>query len=133
VHHATLIIASALALTSPWAGAQTVYRCGSNYSQQPCPGAMAIEAAPVPLPADRAQAAKVAAADAKLADAMEKARLAREKNAPKAVIPPAPPAPVEERKEHAKGKNKGKGDKLEQFSAVSPAPPGEKKPKKKKT
>ena len=113
----TIIAALALA-TAGAAGAQTMYRCGSSYSQQPCQGASEVAGfAPRP-PADVAQARAAAQADAKRADAMEKARLAQEKNAPKALVmgpkevaaAPAKPA------SHAKNK-KGKP---EEFTAVQP-------------
>ena len=35
------LLAAVLALASPWAAAQTVWRCGNSYSQQPCPGGTA--------------------------------------------------------------------------------------------
>ncbi len=40
----TFVVAAALALTGPWAAAQTVWRCGSSYGQQPCAGGMALPA-----------------------------------------------------------------------------------------
>ena len=111
------------------AGAQAVYRCGSSYSQQPCPGGNEVASPIAPRPTgDVAQARAAAQADMKRADAMEKARLAQEKNAPKATvmgtkeIAAAPVKPAS----HAKEK-KGKP---EEFTAVQP---GTVKPKKKKT
>ena len=122
------IAAIALAAAAA-AGAQTMYRCGSSYSQLPCQGGSEVAGfAPRP-PADVAQARAAAQADAKRADAMEKTRLAQEKNAPKALVmgpkepAPAPAKPVA----HAKQKEKGKG-KPEEFTAVQP---GTGKPKKK--
>jgi len=126
------IIAAALAFAGPWAWGQTVYRCGNSYGQQACPGGTAVDSADARTPADADRAAGVAAADARRADALEKARLAQEKNAPKAIViePQMPATPPEARP--AKDGTKPKTGKLEQFTAVSPRPPGEKKPKKKK-
>lgn len=123
MRRATLWTAVLLAVASPWAAGETVYRCGSSYSQQPCAGGTAIETPDPPSPADRAQAANAAAADARRADALERARLAREKEAPKAVIPPSPPVRPEP--------PKARGGKPEQFTAASPGAPGKGKKKKK--
>jgi hypothetical protein len=127
------IIAAGLAVAGSWAWGQTVYRCGSSYGQQPCAGGVAMESSDARSPAEASRAASVAAADARRADAMEKARLAQEKNAPKAVIigpQAAASAPESRPVNHG---TKAKAGKLEQFTAVSPRKPGEKKkPKKKK-
>ena len=123
----TLILAAALALASPWSGAQTVWRCGNSYSQEPCAGGTAVPLSepvtgrPAPTP--------VSNADGRLAAEMEKARLTQERNAPKAIVIGAPveaPPLATARKEGTKSKS----GKLEQFTAVSPAPPKEKKKKK---
>ena len=97
----TPLLLAALSLAACCAGAQTVYRCGSSYSAQPCPGATALDVTDQRPPADAARAGKVASDDWKRAEAMEKARLAQEKNAPRALVigqkePPPPehfPAP----------------------------------------
>ena len=122
----TIIAAIALAAAGA-AGAQTMYRCGSSYSQQPCPGGSEI-AGFAPRPAsDIAQARAAAQADAKRADAMEKARLQQEKNAPKAmVMGPKETAPAAAPRTVA-AKDKKKGGKPEEFTAVQP---GSVKPKK---
>jgi hypothetical protein len=132
VHRRTIPLAALLALCSSLATAQAVYRCGSSYSQQPCAGATEIPAADPRTVAEAQRASRVATADGKLADQMEKARLAQEKNAPKALVI-GPQAPVKEEAKKVGGKPKP--GKLEQFTAVSPRSPGEakKKPKKKKT
>ncbi|HEY0825158.1 MAG TPA: hypothetical protein VGD76_15330 [Ramlibacter sp.] len=120
----TLILAT-LALAAS-AQAQTVYRCGSSYSQQPCPGGTPVAASDARTPADAARAGGAAAADAKRAEAMEKARLAQEKNAPKAIII-GPQTPAVADAKPAKDGTRPKAGKLEQFTAVSPKPPGEAK------
>lgn len=126
----TLILAT-LALAAS-AQAQTVYRCGSSYSQQPCPGGTPVAASDARTPADAARATRAAEADARRADAMEKARLAQERDAPRAIII-GPQTPAVADAKPAKEGAKPKAGKLEQFTAVSPKPPGEaKKPKGKK-
>ena len=110
-------IAAIVLAVSGAAGAQAVYRCGSSYSQQPCPGGSEVAVTAPRPPSDVAQARAAVQADMKRADAMEKARLAQEKNAPKALIigpQAAASAPV---KQVAQGKKKGKP---EEFTAVAP-------------
>jgi hypothetical protein len=119
-----------LALWAGTAGAQTIWRCGNSYSQQPCAGGTSVVVSdPV---TGRPTATPVANADARLAAEMEKTRLAQERNAPKAiVIGPVQAPPVPEARKDKDG-TKPKAGKLEQFTAVSPGHPKEKKPKKKK-
>ena len=115
----TRVIIAALALASPWAWAQTVFRCGNSYGQQPCAGGAPVAASDTRTPAEARQAAQAAAADAKRADAMEQARLAQEKTAPKAIAlgPPAS-APVAARP--ASSSKRAKKGQPEHFTAVSP-------------
>jgi hypothetical protein len=128
-----IILAAALVLCGTLAQAQTVYRCGNSYSQQPCPGAAPIAAADPRTPAEAARSGSVAAADAKRADAMEKARIAHEKNAPKAgVIGPSPP-PAQSHAQAPKGGHPKSG-KPDPFTAKTPGQPGDgSKPAKGKT
>jgi hypothetical protein len=119
-----IILAATLALAGPWAAGQTVYRCGSSYSQQPCPGGTAVEVSDPRTPADAVRAGRVATADAKRADALEKARLAREKNAPQAIVI-EPPAVAEPETASYRDGTRPKVGKLEQFTAVEPRQPGE--------
>ena len=116
------ILAAALALCAPWAPAQTVYRCGSSYSQQPCAGATALEVSDPRTPADAARAGKAAAGDAKRADAMEKERLAQEKNAPKGLVIGAKEAPPQAVKPAAKGKKKEPASDPNVFTATGKKP-----------
>jgi hypothetical protein len=132
-HTTPILVAAALALASPWATGQTVYRCGNNYSQQPCAGGTAISVNDARSAPQAQRASSVAQADQKLADQMEKARLAQEKNAPKAlVIGPQSAASAPQGSAGREG-TKPKAGKLEQFTAVSPRAGVEKKkaPKKK--
>ena len=119
------LLFAALVFAGTCACAQTVYRCGSSYSSQPCAGGTALEVTDTRTPADATRASKVAAEDMKRAEAMEKARLAQEKNAPKAlVIGPkeAPPKPQEPAKPH-KDKKKGKAEDPNVFTAAAPKKP----------
>ena len=118
------ILLIALALYGASAGAQTVWRCGNSYGQQPCAGGSPVAVS------EPVSGKPVANTDAKLAAELEKARLAQERNAPKAiVIGPVQAPPL---RESAQDGTKAKVGKLEQFTAVSPASPKAKKPKSKK-
>ena len=65
----------ALPLAAP---AQTVYRCGNSYSQQPCPGGSALDASDSRTPEQRqAQDASVRH-ERRVADRLEKERLKEE-------------------------------------------------------
>jgi hypothetical protein len=126
-----LILSAALALASPWAGAQNVWRCGNSYSEQPCTGGNPVT---VTEPVTGSPGGTpVGLTDAKLAADLEKARLARERSAPKAIVlQPATPvtAPPVGATRNATTPKTGK---LEQFTAVSPGQPKAKaKPKGKK-
>jgi hypothetical protein len=119
-----IILAAALVLCGAGTQAQTVYRCGNSYSQQPCPGAAPVAASDPRTPAEAARSGSVAAADAKRADAMEKTRIAQEKNAPKpGVIGPSAPTA----QSHAQAPQAGhsKNGKPDQFTAKTPGQPGE--------
>jgi len=113
------IALAALLVAAGNAGAQPVYRCGNSYSQQPCAGGTALPASVTPSPADAAQARAAAQADARRADAMEKARLAQERQAPKALVIGPPQATPSAPTGHP-GTRPAKGGKLEQFTAVAP-------------
>ena len=112
-----IIIAAALAAAATGADAQQVYRCGSSYSQQPCPGGTTIAATDPGGDAARARAA--AKVDAQRAAEFEKARLAREKQAPKAIVMAAP-APAQAASNAVQKKPAKKGRKPEYFTAVAP-------------
>ena len=118
--HRTLT-ALLLALATAAACGQTVWRCGSSYGTQPCPGGRAFDATDARTPADAARAGEAAAADAKRAEAMEKARLAQERNAPKAIVIGGEPKPQEKAaKPETRKKGKKKPANPEVFTAVAP-------------
>ena len=112
-----------LALAGAAASAQTVYRCGNSYGTRPCAGGTTVDVSDPPADAARANQARVE--DWKRAEAMEKARLAQEKNAPKAlVIGPQEPPPKPEPKPHAKADKKhrkGEPQDPDVFTAKAPA------------
>jgi len=58
--------------------AQTIYRCGSAYSQIRCPGASPMEFNDARLPEQKLQTEAAALNDARLANTMERERLAEE-------------------------------------------------------
>jgi len=82
--HGFALLLLGLAAPTGMAGAQEVIRCGNAYGQQPCAGGSAVQAADPRSPAQRAQAAAVIQRDARLADAMEEARLKEEAQAEEA-------------------------------------------------
>ncbi|NDP38148.1 MAG: hypothetical protein GZ093_05275 [Rhodoferax sp.] len=74
---ATISIAT-LAL-STGAGAQNVYKCGNTYSHMACPDGEVIDATDQRSSAQKYQTDQAVGRDARLADAMQKARLKQEK------------------------------------------------------
>lgn len=68
------VLATLLALASGAATSQTIYRCGSAYSSDPCPNAKAIEVAGRPTAAQRAEARQVALREKRLGDEMASER-----------------------------------------------------------
>lgn len=75
--HALFLTAGlALALS---AQAQNIYRCGSVYSQIPCPGGESLNLHDPRQPEQKKQTEIAVERDAKIADRMEQARLAEEK------------------------------------------------------
>ena len=112
------------------AAAQSIYRCGDSYSQQPCAGGKLVAASDSRSAAQKAQTDEAAKRDAKSAETMEKARLKEEAKPAPVALPPAkaPDAAQPDKKPVAGGKMK----KPEQFTAVSPKKPIDTAAKKKK-
>ena len=100
------ILIAACALCACAASGQTVYRCGNSYGTQPCAGGATLDVSDARPQGDALRASKVASDDWKRAEAMEKARLAQEKNAPKALVIGPKESPKPEPKEHGKPKHK---------------------------
>ena len=63
---------------SPWAGAEKVYKCGTTYSQMPCPGNTALEMDDSRDPAEKKRMDAQTKRDAELARDMAQSRLANE-------------------------------------------------------
>lgn len=61
------------------AGAQTVYRCGNSYSQKPCTNAVEMQLDDSRTAAQKSQADLATQRTAQEANALEKSRLARER------------------------------------------------------
>ena len=88
--HRQVMLALAACVISSSVMAQAVYKCGSTYSQIPCPNGVVINT-DARSSAQKAQADLATARDARTASAMEKARLLQEK-ADLAANTPRPPA-----------------------------------------
>ncbi len=124
-------IALLLAVAGATAQAEgPVYRCGSSYSQTPCPGGRQVEAGDPRTAAQRAEARRIAAAERTAARKAEQERLAAEKKqrgepaiaslGPAAASTPAKAAGKSGGKDKPKRRSKSKDDKGEPFTAVVP-------------
>lgn len=110
-----LIVILLLSLTAT-AKAQTVYRCGNSYSQQPCPGGNAVDATDPRSPEQQKAAQQGARHERRVADALEKQRIKEEEaavraaqqadQAQRAAVAKASrkPAPEKAGNQHAKNK-----------------------------
>jgi hypothetical protein len=128
---AALSLLLSLAAAAPRAHAQAVYRCGSTYSQTPCPDGRIVPATDPRSAAQRAEAKRVAALERQQGQQMERERLAQE-----AAQKPATAAGFDSRasasagtavasdagRHHAKKKRRGaKHVEGEDFVAVDPS------------
>jgi hypothetical protein len=124
-----LLLAATL-LCLPWAHAQTVYRCGSSYSQQPCPDAKPVDVSDSRSREQKAQSDAAVRHDKQAADSLEKSRLkqeelaARSQSAGNSASGPHKRAAAPEPPNSAQRKHK----KPEYFTARNPPP--DKKAKK---
>ncbi len=107
--------------------AQAIYRCGSEYSQTPCPGGKMLESSDPRSAAQRAEAVRVAAQDRRRAAELERERRALEKGtkpAKPAGFNGRPPPPAANASDAESGKprksSKAKTDKNADFVAVEP-------------
>lgn len=73
------IVLIAIYALSTAATAQITYKCGDSYSQTPCPGAVVIDIADDRTAEQKLQADLATGRDARIAEAMRKARLDQEK------------------------------------------------------
>ena len=77
----SIIIASiyiALSVLSTGATGQTIYKCGNNYSQAPCPGAESLSVDDVRDSQQKKQTDEAIRQDAKQAQSLEKIRVAQQ-------------------------------------------------------
>jgi len=94
----------ALATVCAQLSAQTLYRCGNEYRDTPCPNAIALDARDPRTPAQSAQAERQTAKDAALAQQMEKSRLQAETAATKRLQAQAQTQAAQEKKRIADAK-----------------------------
>jgi len=123
---ATIIALGLLAAAA--ANAQQVYRCGNEYSQKPCADGKAVTAEDSRTAAEAKKADAQTQRNAKLADAMEKDRVAQEKKVagPSMVVTGQKPAAAASQAAASKpksAKKKEKGKPAGDFTAVAPASP----------
>lgn len=132
-----MLAATVLTLAALPSAAQSIYRCGSEYSQKPCEGGKAIETQAAPSAADARSAQAQATRNGKLANEMERDRVAREQRVAgpamlvtgqKGVAMKPEPKASDDRssKKHAKARKLPTD-----FTATAPAKPGDKPAKKK--
>ena len=97
-----LVLASIISCAA--ASAQTLYRCGNEYRDTPCPGGKAVDTQDPRTPEQRAQTLQASAKEAALAEKMEKSRLAAEATAAKRLQAQAQLAAAQAAKEEAAAK-----------------------------
>lgn len=89
------IVLISICIASKGLQAQNIYKCGNSYSQTPCVGASTLNINDARTAAQKQQTDAATRTDAKLAQSLEKSRLAQEKMAgdrPPATQPTVPPA-----------------------------------------
>lgn len=126
IHRWPLALLLALAGATAQA-AGPVYRCGSTYSQTPCPGGRQIDAGDPRTAAQRAEVRRIAAAERSAARKADQERLAAEKKQRKEPViaslgPTAAASASAKGTAKEAGKRKAKA-KDEPFTAVAPASP----------
>ena len=97
-----LVLASLISCAA--ASAQTLYRCGNEYRDTPCPGGKAVDTQDPRTPEQRAQTLQASVKEAALAEKMEKSRLAAEATAAKRLQAQAQLAAAQAAKEEAAAK-----------------------------
>ena len=129
------LVAIVVAVCAYWGptGAQTVYRCGASYSNEPCAGASTVLADDPRSASQRVQNDAATRRDAKLASVLEKERVRQESVPAQATIPPQQVEPVELPAQRPVAKRKTRASRSELFTAVEPRKPGESSAKKSKS
>lgn len=123
------VAALLLCLVVPGSQAQTIYRCGNEYTRIPCPQGKVVEASDPRTGAQRAEASRVAADEQRRATEMRRERLADQaalKPAPAASLsaapaPPAKPASAAQRHPSKKKRALSKPTSSTPFTAADPA------------
>lgn len=103
----------ALCAIDTWARAENVYRCGSSYSQQPCPEGVQVDVQDARTAAQKAESDAVIRRDSNTANAMERERLQKEARlqaanakaaarSKKTVSAPTPSPKKKKRRQHQK-------------------------------
>ena len=109
-HPALRALAIAFLFSTGMAAAQTVYRCGNSYTRTPCSDGQALDIGDPRSSAQRAEAQRVAAAEKKLGDSMERDRRQAEAEArpagPVSLGPSRPASAAGAKKAHPAGKGK---------------------------
>jgi len=77
-HYRVRAIAMALSCLCAVAQAQAIYKCGSNYTDRPCPQAVSVPTADPRTPAQKAQTVQATVQAAALAEKLERTRRADE-------------------------------------------------------
>jgi hypothetical protein len=113
------LVALMLCLGAIAANAQPVYRCGSEYSQSPCPQSKLVDAADARTESQRAEARQVAADEKRLGAQMEHDRLAMQ-----AAQKPAGAASLSGPPSSRKQAERSRAKKLKLKKAKKPAKPG---------
>ena len=120
-----LALSLSLGLAAASADAQLIYRCGTRYSQVPCPDGKVLDSSDPRSAAQRAAARTVVANERKQANQMERDRLAQEAATKPALAgsltaakPPA--AAASAAKKSTKKKRKAKPNEAKDFVAVVP-------------
>ena len=124
-----LVAALLLCLVSAGSQAQTIYRCGNEYTRIPCPQGKIVEATDPRTGAQRAEAVRVATEDRRRAGEMRRERLADQaalKPASAASLsaapaPPARPASAAQRHPPKKKRSVSKPASSTPFTAADPA------------
>lgn len=126
--HLMAALVAAASLSPAATPAQTAYRCGDTYSQQPCAGGKVIDAADPRSAEQRAQTDAAARRDAQAANALEKSRLDQEAQlVPARTTPVAAPAKTDPPARPVMAKP----GKPAHFTAVAPRKTGEAKTREK--
>ena len=91
----------ALAMACAQLPAQTLYRCGNEYRDTPCPNGVAVDARDPRTPAQKSEAQSLTAKEGALAERMEKSRLQSEAVAAKRLQAQAQREAAQEKKRAA--------------------------------